>query len=65
MKKGTIKFYNEEKGFGFITENGESSDVFFHVSGLISQDIEKGDEVTFKTEQGKKGIVAVDVTLAE
>lgn len=63
MKKGTIKFYNEEKGYGFITETGADKDIFFHVSGLISQEIEKGDEVSFDTQEGKKGIVAINVTL--
>ena len=59
---GTVKFFNESKGFGFIkAEDGE--EIFVHVTGL-RQDVRENDEVTFETERGKKGINAVNVTLA-
>ncbi len=59
MKKGTVKFYNEAKGFGFIkAENGE--EIFVHASGL-KNDIRENDEVTFEVENGKKGLNAVNV----
>ncbi|MCC7050201.1 MAG: cold shock domain-containing protein [Bacteroidia bacterium] len=62
MKKGTVKFFNETKGFGFIkAENGE--EIFVHVTGLKSK-IKENDEVTFEVEHGKKGLNAIDVTLA-
>lgn len=62
MKKGTVKFFNEAKGFGFIkAENGE--EIFVHVSGL-NTDIRENDEVTFEIQQGKKGLNAVNVSLA-
>ncbi len=62
MKKGTVKFFNEAKGFGFIKEeNGE--DIFVHVSGL-KEDIRENDEVMYETEQGKKGMNAINVTIA-
>jgi CspA family cold shock protein len=62
MKKGTVKFFNEAKGFGFITmETGE--EIFVHVSGLNDQIREK-DQVTFEVQQGKKGPNAVNVSLA-
>ena len=62
MKNGTVKFFNTAKGFGFITdENGQ--EVFVHQSGL-KQDIRENDNVVFETEQGKKGLNAVNVRLA-
>lgn len=58
MQTGTVKFYNDSKGYGFIkTSNG---DVFVHSSGLIDQ-IKEDDEVQFEIEQGKKGPNAVNV----
>ena len=61
MKKGTVKFFNESKGFGFIkAEDGE--EIFVHVSGL-NNDIRENDEVTFEVQQGKKGPNAVNVTV--
>jgi CspA family cold shock protein len=62
MKKGTVKFFNEAKGFGFIkAENGE--EIFVHVTGLIDE-IQENDEVTFDVENGRKGLNAVNVKLA-
>ncbi len=63
MKKGTVKFFNETKGFGFIlTENG--TEIFVHVSGLKNE-IRENDVVTFEVEKGKRGLSAVNVALAE
>lgn len=62
MKKGIVKFINEERGFGFIrTEEGE--EIFVHVSGLIDE-IKEKDHVVFEVRQGKKGLSAVNVKLA-
>lgn len=62
MKKGTVKFFNETKGFGFIKEdNGQ--EIFVHVTGL-KEEIRENDEVVFETEQGKKGLNAINVSLA-
>lgn len=62
MNKGTVKFFNEAKGFGFITgENGQ--EVFVHASGL-SEQIRENDTVTFDIQMGKKGENAVNVKLA-
>ena len=62
MKKGTVKFFNETKGFGFIkAENGE--EIFVHVSGL-NNEIRENDEVTFDVQEGRKGLNAINVKLA-
>jgi CspA family cold shock protein len=61
MKTGTVKFYNEAKGFGFITdENG--TDVFVHATGL-NDEIRENDSVNFEVTEGKKGLSAVNVTV--
>jgi len=60
MKKGTVKFFNESKGFGFITEDETKEEYFVHVSGLIDE-IREGDAVEFELKEGKKGLNAVDV----
>lgn len=60
MKKGTVKFFNETKGFGFIIEEGSEQDYFVHVSGLIDE-VKEGDEVEFELKEGKKGLNAVNV----
>ena len=61
MKKGRVKFFNEAKGFGFISgEDGQ--EVFVHVSALKG-DIRENDEVTYDTENGKKGLNAINVTV--
>jgi CspA family cold shock protein len=60
MKKGTVKFFNATKGFGFITEEGSNTDYFVHVTGLIDE-IRDGDIVEFELKEGKKGLNAVNV----
>jgi CspA family cold shock protein len=60
MSKGTVKFFNESKGFGFIVEEGTNTEYFVHVSGLID-DIREGNEVEFELTEGRKGLNAVDV----
>ena len=63
MNKGTVKFFNESKGFGFIKDNESSKEYFVHASGLNDQ-INENDEVTFDLQEGKKGLNAVNVKLA-
>jgi cold shock protein len=63
MSKGTVKFFNETKGFGFIKEENSSKEYFVHSSGLHDI-INENDEVTFDLENGKKGLNAVNVKLA-
>ncbi|MDK2978694.1 MAG: cold shock protein [Bacteroidales bacterium] len=62
MKKGTVKFFNESKGFGFIKDADSTKEYFVHSNGLIDR-IKENDEVTFDLEEGKKGLNAVNVKL--
>ena len=63
MNKGTVKFFNETKGFGFIKDTETEKEYFVHVSGLIDK-IRENDEVTFELKEGKKGLNAVNVKLS-
>ncbi len=63
MSNGTVKFFNEAKGFGFIKVEGTGQEVFVHVSGL-KEEIRENDNVVFDIEEGKKGLNAVNVKLA-
>lgn len=63
MNNGTVKFFNEEKGFGFIKDSNSSKEYFVHSSGLTEQ-INENDEVTFDLQEGKKGLNAVNVKIA-
>jgi CspA family cold shock protein len=60
QKEGTVKFFNVTKGFGFISQSDNRSDVFVHSTGLIDE-IRENDNVTFDVEEGKKGLTAVNV----
>ena len=60
MNTGTVKFFNETKGFGFITEEGSNKEHFVHISGLIDE-IREGDTVEFELKEGKRGLNAVNV----
>lgn len=63
MQEGTVKFFNEEKGFGFITPNDGGNEVFVHVSGL-TESIRENDEVRYDIEEGRRGPNAVNVVVA-
>ena len=60
--QGTVKFFNSEKGFGFIRHNDSGKETFVHVSGLIDE-IKENDKVEFDVQNGKKGLNAVNVKL--
>ncbi len=64
MEKGTVKFFNHLKGFGFITPLNGGADVFVHSSGLVSP-VNENDLVTYDVEDGRKGPNAVNVQLAK
>lgn len=63
MSKGTVKFFNDSKGFGFIIDQETEKEYFVHVSGLIDE-VRENDEVTFELTEGRKGLNAVNVKLA-
>ena len=60
MPEGTVKFFNNDKGFGFIKPSDESGDIFVHANGLIDE-IREDDKVEYEVEQGRKGLNAVNV----
>ncbi len=60
MNKGTVKFFNDSKGFGFVTDEDTNKEYFVHVSGLIDE-IREGDAVEYELQEGKKGLNAVNV----
>jgi cold shock protein len=64
MQKGTVKFFNSAKGFGFIKVEGSGQEIFVHVSGL-KDEIRENDAVVFEVQDGKKGPNAVNVKLAQ
>ncbi len=61
VHEGTVSFYDDSKGFGFIIDNQSKEKYFVHVSGTLDQ-ITEGNKVSFELEQGKKGLNAVRVT---
>ncbi|HRF78370.1 MAG TPA: cold shock domain-containing protein [Chitinophagales bacterium] len=63
MNTGTVKFYNESKGFGFIKDESTQKEYFVHASGLIDK-IRENDNVVYDLQEGRKGLNAVDVKLA-
>ncbi|TDX86597.1 cold-shock protein [Epilithonimonas xixisoli] len=64
MQEGTVKFFNETKGFGFISPSAGGDDIFVHSTGLVSRNIRENDKVTFEVQKGPKGLNAVNVKLA-
>jgi cold shock protein len=62
MKKGTVKFFNSERGFGFIKVDGTGEEVFVHKTD-INGTIQENDTVEFEMQEGKKGLNAVNVTV--
>jgi cold shock protein len=63
MHTGTVQFFNELKGFGFIKDAYSSQPIFVHVTALID-DIHEDDEVVYEIREGKKGVTAVNVRRA-
>ncbi len=64
MATGTVKFFNEEKGFGFISPADGGDDVFVHASGIVNGPIAEGDAVNFEMGEGRKGPCAVEVSIS-
>jgi CspA family cold shock protein len=64
VKEGTVKFFNESKGYGFIKDSESENEYFVHVSELVDR-IKDNDKVTYDLKEGRKGLNAVNVKLAE
>lgn len=60
---GTVKFFNESKGFGFITSDDTGNDIFVHVTAIEGESLNEGDKVEYEEEEGRKGIVAAQVAV--
>jgi cold shock protein len=65
MRTGTVKFFNESKGYGFITDEETGKDIFVHASGLKTEALREGDRVSYEEEEGRKGKIAAQVTPIE
>ncbi|MDO4554151.1 MAG: cold-shock protein [Lachnospiraceae bacterium] len=66
MNKGTVKWFNSTKGFGFITNEADGKDVFVHFTGIAGngfKSLEDGQDVTFDMEEGNRGMQAVNVVV--
>jgi cold shock protein len=63
MNTGTVKFFNESKGFGFIKDGKSGIEYFVHISGLVDE-IKESDDVTYDLQDGKKGLNACNVRLS-
>ena len=65
MRTGTVIFFNESKGYGFITDDETGKDIFVHASGIKSEELREGDRVSYEEEEGRKGRVAAQVSVIE
>ena len=64
MHSGRVKFFNQEKGFGFITPDDGSKEIFVHVTGVSSgQPLKEGDAVEYEVGEGRKGPCAINVAI--
>ena len=61
MHTGSVKFFDETKGFGFIVEDESNTEYFVHITGIPSGEIREGDKVEFELKEGRKGMNAVEV----
>jgi cold shock protein len=67
MSQGTVKWFNQQRGYGFISPDYGSEDVFVHYSGISGEgfrSLEEGEKVTYEVTQGRKGPQAVNVSKA-
>ncbi len=60
---GTVKFFNESKGYGFITNDETGKDIFVHVTALNGLELKEGNKVEYQEAEGRKGMVAAQVQL--
>ena len=64
MEKGTVKFYNENKGFGFIKPENGDKDIFVHISNVDAKVLKENDQVSYEIEESKKGPIAIKVKVS-
>jgi CspA family cold shock protein len=65
MPQGTVKWFNQEKGYGFIIPDEENEDLFVHYTGIVGEgftSLEEGDRISFEVTRGKKGLQAENVS---
>ncbi|MFN3640031.1 MAG: cold-shock protein [Flavobacterium sp.] len=65
MRTGTVKFFIESKGFGFITDEQTGEDIFVHATGVKTEGLKEGDRVSYEEEEGRKGKVAAQVVVID
>lgn len=63
--EGTVKFFSESRGYGFITNDETGKDIFVHVTGLNGEALNEGDKVEYEEEEGRKGMVAGQVKVIQ
>lgn len=63
--EGTVKFFNESKGYGFITNEETGKDIFVHVTALNGETLNEGDRVEYVEEEGRKGMNATQVRVIQ
>ncbi|PZW41799.1 MULTISPECIES: cold-shock protein [Mesonia] len=63
--EGTVKFFNESKGYGFITNEDTGNDIFVHITGLDGESLNEGDRVEYVESEGRKGLTATNVRIIE
>ncbi|MDR9401622.1 MAG: cold shock domain-containing protein [Psychroflexus sp.] len=63
--EGTVKFFNESKGYGFITNDETGKDIFVHVTELNGETLNQGDAVEYEEAEGKKGMNATNVQILD
>jgi len=63
--EGTVKFFNESKGYGFITNEDTGNDIFVHITGLDGESLNEGDRVEYVESEGRKGLTATNVRIID